>query len=97
MASEASAGLPLAELAKDAVVVVDQVARAFVEVCDRADLLLHPVEGRARCDVDQDDATRGDGHDDEDVHEIEPRGRLDQEIAGKDLLLGRVEGWRGGP
>ena len=87
MASVASASLPLAELAEDAIVVMNQVARAFAEVCDRADLLLHPVEGRARCDVDQDDATRGDGHDDEDVHEIEPRSMLDQEVAGKDLLL----------
>jgi hypothetical protein len=39
---------------------MDQVAGTVAEACDRADLLLHPVEGRARCDADQDDATRGD-------------------------------------
>jgi hypothetical protein len=47
MAPIASAGLPFTELAEDAVVVMDQVARAFAEVCDRANLLLHSVEGRA--------------------------------------------------
>jgi hypothetical protein len=44
MASVASAGLPLAELLEDAIVVMDQVARAFAEGCDGANLLLHPVE-----------------------------------------------------
>jgi hypothetical protein len=87
VAPKAPAGPSLAELAEDAIVVMDQVARAFAEACDRANLLLYPVEGRACCDVDQGDATRGDRHDDEDIHEIEPRSMLDQEIAGEDLLL----------
>ena len=73
----------LAELAEDAVVVVDEKLRLALEG-GVPELLLDPGQGRVLGDVDMHNLAAAEFHDDEDVQGGEADGVLDAEVAGPD-------------
>src|SRR5258706_10192470 len=59
----------------DLIPIADQVARGLIPRECLCDLTRDPVRGRMRCDVDPDEVSAGQSHDDEGVEQVEAKGR----------------------
>src|SRR5258706_15014280 len=59
----------------DLIAIADQVARGLIPRECLCDLARDPVRGRMRCDVDPDEISAGQPHDDEGVEQVEAKGR----------------------
>src|SRR6266436_4901792 len=55
--------------------IADQVARGLIPRECLCDLARDPVGGRMRCDVDPDEISAGQSHDDEGIEQVEAKGR----------------------
>src|SRR2546427_12407724 len=58
----------------DLIPVADQVARGLIPRKCLCDLARDPVRGRMRCDVDPDEVSAGQAHDDEGIEQVEAKG-----------------------
>src|SRR5881398_865830 len=61
--------------AVDAIPITDQVAGGLIPRECLCDLARDPVRGRMRCDVDPDEISAGQSHDDEGIEQVEAKGR----------------------
>jgi hypothetical protein len=59
----------------DLIPIADQVARGLIPRECLCDLARDPVRGRMRCDVDPDEVSAGQPHDDEGIEQVEAKGR----------------------
>jgi len=59
----------------DLIPIADQVARGLIPRECLCDLARDPVRGRMRCDVDPDEISAGQSHDDEGIEQVEAKGR----------------------
>src|SRR5258705_12728174 len=59
----------------DAIPITDHVARRLIPRECLCDLTRDPVRGRMRCDVDPDEISAGQSHDDEGIEQVEAKGR----------------------
>src|SRR6266404_78507 len=59
----------------DLIPIADQVARGLIPRECLCDLTRDPVGGRMRCDVDPDEISAGQSHDDEGIEQVEAKGR----------------------
>src|SRR5207244_8027430 len=64
----------------DAIPITDQVARRLSPRECFGDLACDPVRGRIKCGVDPDKVPAGQPNDDEDIEQIEPNGRNNEQI-----------------
>src|SRR6476659_5182032 len=60
--------------ALDLIPIADQVARGLIPRECLCDLARDPVRGRMRCDVDPDEISAGQSHDDEGIERVEAKG-----------------------
>jgi len=61
--------------AVDLIAIADEVARGLVPRECLRDLACDPVRGRMRCDVDPDEISAGQSHDNEGIEQVEAKGR----------------------
>src|SRR5258707_15315985 len=84
----------------DLIAIADQIARGIIPGECLRDLARDPVRGRMTCDVDPDEISAGQSHDDEGIEQVEAKGR-EQRIdpwlrcpvngyAGRCAILGRA-------
>jgi hypothetical protein len=59
----------------DLIPIADQVARGLIPRERLCDLARDPAGGRMRCDVDPDEISAGQSHDDEGIEQVEAKGR----------------------
>src|SRR5438067_13528465 len=59
----------------DLIPIADQVVRGLIPRECLRDLSRDPVRGRMRCDVDPDEVSAGQPHDDEGIEQVEAKGR----------------------
>src|SRR6266487_1095489 len=71
--------------AVDSIPIPDQVARSLIPREYFCDLTCDPVRGRIRCGVDPDKVPAGQPNDDEDIEQIEPNGRDNEQVHGADV------------
>jgi len=71
--------------AVDSIPIPDQVARSLIPREYFCDLTCDPVRGRIRCGVDPDKVPAGQPNDDEDIEQIEPNGRNNEQVHGADV------------
>src|SRR5205823_13755232 len=71
--------------AVDSIPIPDQVARSLIPREYFCDLTRDPVRGRIRCGVDPDKVPAGQPNDDEDIEQIEPNGRNNEQVHGADV------------
>ena len=71
--------------AVDLIPITDQVARGLIPRECLRDLARNPFRGRMRCDVDPDEVSAGQSHDDEDIEQIEANGRGNEQVHGGDV------------
>src|SRR5947199_9089756 len=71
----------------DLIPIADQVARGLIPRECLCDLARDPVRGRMRCDVDPDEISARQWHDDEGIEQVEAKGRGNEESHGRDGRL----------
>src|SRR6266568_5533984 len=71
--------------AVDSIPIPDQVARSLIPRECFGDLACDPVRGRIRCGVDPDKVPARQPNDDEDIEQIEPNGRNNEQVHGADV------------
>src|SRR5204862_5029282 len=71
--------------AVDSIPIPDQVARSLIPREYFCDLTCDPVRGRIRCGVDPDKVPAGQPNDDEDIEQIAPNGRNNEQVHGADV------------
>src|SRR5216684_8755308 len=71
--------------AVDLIPIADQVARGLIPRECLRDLARDPVRGRMRCDVDPDEVSARQPHDDEGVEHIEGNGWGNEQVHGGDV------------
>src|SRR5947199_10697362 len=59
----------------DLISIADQVARGLIPRECLCDLTRDPVRGRMRCDVDPDEISAGQPHEDEGIEDVEAKSR----------------------
>src|SRR5712692_11526099 len=69
----------------DLIPIADQVARGLIPRECLRDLARDPVRGRMRCDVDPDEVSARQPHDDEGVEHIEANGWGNEQVHGGDV------------
>jgi hypothetical protein len=69
----------------DLIPIADKVARGLIPRECLCDLARDPVRGRMRCDVDPDEVSAGQPHDDEGIEQVEAKGR-GAHAAGRRLM-----------
>src|SRR5262245_3890091 len=71
--------------AVDLIPIADQVARGLIPRECLRDLARDPVRGRMRCDVDPDEVSASQPHDDEGVEHVEADGWGNEQVHGGDV------------
>src|SRR5712664_3521020 len=71
--------------AVDLIPIADQVARGLIPRECLRDLARDPVRGRMRCDVDPDEVSARQPHDDEGVEHVEGNGWGNEQVHGGDV------------
>src|SRR5947208_10121716 len=85
----------------DLIPIADQVARGLIPRECLCDLARDPVRGRMRCDVDPDEISAGQSHDDQGIEQVEAKGRATNRsmaaMSGEWLRRKVRHPWEGGP